>query len=113
MGHILPLNMNFASSLAQPNLFPTFFSPEKLSRSSKMGALVRALWCWSTLAMVAAWGETYDEANFLQLHNLNETKEVQAQVPKCHLDFVFVWVQVGCLVVFLFGGFSHFLQKNW
>ena len=26
LGHILPLNMNFASSLAQPNLFPTFFS---------------------------------------------------------------------------------------
>mgnify|MGYP002803591644 FL=1 len=48
-----------------------------------MGALVRVLWCWSTLAMVAAWGETYDETNFLQLHNLNETKEVQAQVPKC------------------------------
>ena len=56
--------------------------------------------------MVAAWGETYDETNFLQLHNLNETKEVQAQVPKCHLDFVFAWAQVGWYGIFLDGVFS-------
>lgn len=56
--------------------------------------------------MVAAWGGTYDETNFLQLHNLNETKEVQAQVPKCHLDFVFVWAQVGWYGIFLDGVFS-------
>lgn len=74
-----------------------------------MGAeCVRVLWCWSTLVMVkvAAWGETYDETNFLQLHNLNETKEVQAQVPKCHLDFVFSWAQVGWYGIFLDGVFS-------
>ena len=41
--------------------------------------------------MVAAF-EAYDETNFLQLHSVNDSIEVQ--VPKCHLD-LFYLAQVG------------------